>query len=149
MPALDYLNKTASTTHDISASATSSATAVALGRSALPADLYCTVLVTAISVANFTTLTLKARFEYTTDNGTTYRESGSVSMKCGPNTAGVPLQAKSFPVGHLDIDPEQHTATSIKWRVTMTLSSTVSDADDYDWEAYLSHGPLGIGALND
>lgn len=148
MPALDFLNKTATTTHDISASATSSATAVALGRSALPVDLYCTVAITAISVANFTTLTLKARFEYTTD-GTTYHESGSVDMKCGPNTAGVPLQARSFPVGFQDIDPEQHTATNIKWRVTMTLSSTVSDADDYDWVAYLSHGPLGMYATNE
>lgn len=149
MPAMDYLNKTATTTHDISASATSSATAIALGRSALPDDLYCTVQITDASVANFTTVTYKARFEYTTDGGTTYREAGAVSMKCGPNTSGVPLQTRSFPVGYMDIDPEQHTATNIKWRVTMTLSSTVSDADDIDWIAYLSSGPLGIPALND
>ena len=138
MPALDYLQKTASVTHDISASATSSATAVNLGRSGLPTDLYCTVIVTAASAANFTTVTLKARFEYTTDNGTTYREAGSTSMKCGPNTAGVPLQMRTFPIGLTDIVPEQNAAADIDWRVTMTLSATVADADDYDWEAWLS-----------
>lgn len=143
MPALDYLNKTATNTHDITNSATQSATAVALGRVGLPDDLYCVVAVTDASAANFTTRTLKARFEYTTDGGTTYYEAGACSMDCGPNTTGIPLQVKSFPVGFIDIDPEQKTATNIKWRVTMALSSTLSTTDTYDWVAYLHSGPIG------
>lgn len=148
MPALDFLNKTATVTHDITNSASASATALLLGRSALPDDLYVVVAVTEASIANFTTRTLKAAFEYTTDNGTTYFQGGGGSMTCGPNTSGIPLQMKAFPVGLLDIDPEQKTAANIKWRVTMTLSSTLSTTDTYDFVAYLHSGPIGSSAAS-
>lgn len=138
-PALDFINGTAETTVDVSAAATASATAVALGKSGLPNNLYCNVLVTEASAANFQTRQLTFYFEYTTDGGTTYHRAGAGGGKIGIVGVGVPKQGLSFPIGLNDIVTEQNAASDIKWRVTADIGSTLSTTDDFNFQAYIGN----------
>ena len=142
MPALDYLQSTAVTTADISADANGlkSTAAVNLGRSGFPQNMYCTVVVSEASAADFTsgsTRRLRFRCEYTTDNGTTWHVAGMGDGKS--SSAGVPLQLVTFPVGLTDIVPEQNAASDIDWRVTSDIQATLASADDFDFQGFLGY----------
>lgn len=138
MPAMDYLNKSAEITFDVTNNTSQSTAAVLMNRHGLVENLKCVAVVTEASAANYSTRTLLARMEYTTDNGTHWRSAGECSMQCGTVAAGgVPLQIHEFPVGVMDITVEQYSAANISWRGTVLLSSTLSTTDTFNVQFYL------------
>lgn len=141
MPALDYNNKTADTTHDISAAATKSTAAVEMARAGLVKGLKCVVFITEASAQDFSTNKARAYFEYSTDNGSTYHRAGVGEFKLGASGV-LNLQRIEFPVD-LDIVPEQNAEGDIQWRVTTDIGSTIANADDFNFQAYLG---AGVGA---
>jgi hypothetical protein len=137
----DALQRTALTSHDISASATASAVGIALGRTGLVEGLTCSVSVgeSDVSAVAFPN-PIRCYFEYTTDGGSTWRRGGAGTI-LNPATKRI----ISFPVGFADIVPEQNTDANIQWRVTMDITAVIASADDYDFRGYLS-GPTNFVA---
>lgn len=143
MPAFDDLAKSALTAHDISAAATQATVAQPLGRTGLVEGLSCTVVIgasdaSAVAFPNG----IKFHFEYTTNNGSTWRRGGQGFVASGAK------RICSFPVGFLDIVPEQNADTDIDWRVVADIVAVIADADDYSFTAYLT-GRQGFGAVID
>lgn len=147
-PVMDYSNKTADTVHDVSAAATSAAAAVAMGRPGLVSRSKFVVVVTEASAANFDVAnhSLKFHFEYSTDNATTWRRSGSVSGKC-TNAGGVPKQIVEGSCAIDDV-PEQNASADIQWRVVSDIGATLATTDDFQFQAYLGHGVGAAGQVD-
>lgn len=145
MPALDYINKTAETVHDISAATLKSTAAINMGRAGLVKGLYCTVFITAVSAANLSDGDVHAYFEYTTDNGTTWHRAGVGKFVAG--STGIALQAITFPV-ELDIVPEQNAPGDLDWRVTVDIGATEADADDFSFQGWLAGQTGKSGIVN-
>lgn len=150
MPAMDYLNKSAEITFDATNNTSQSTAAVLMNRHGLVENLKCVAVVTdAQGGTNFSTRTLLARMEYTTDNGTHWRSAGECSLQCGTvGAGGVPLQIHEFPVGVVDIAVEQFNAANISWRGTVVLSSTVSSTDTFNVQFYLGTTVGAVAVVN-
>lgn len=145
MPALDFINKTVEQDVDISTDILTSSAAVNMGKAGLSKGLYCTVFVTAASVADMASGQVRAYFEYTTDNGTTWHRAGTGEFAAG--AAGIPLQMITFPV-ELDIVPEQNDGDDIDWRVSVDIGVTEASADDFSFQAYLAGQTGKTGLIN-
>ena len=147
MPALDFINKTAETTADVSAGLTASTAAINLGKSALSKGEGVTVLVTEASAANFNTTnarSLRFYFEYTTDNGTIWRRAGVNDGVI--SAAGIPIQQLWIPVEH-DIPNENFTASDIDWRITADWEEALATTDDFNFQGYLGNQDIGGRSL--
>lgn len=138
MPAFDNNNKSAAVTHDISAAATAASTAVNLGKGALPEGVSCTVAITTGSAVAYPN-GLKFHFEYTTDNGTTWRRAGSASAVAANAASGVPTQLVTITVGLKDLVPEANASDDIDWRVVSDITAVIASALDPVWTAYLGN----------
>lgn len=146
MPAFDNDVKTATVIHDISANVTQASAAVNLGRVGFPEGLTLVVHVTEASLQDFSANGVEVYLEYTTDNGTTYRRAGGLSLEA--TASGVPTQLKQAPVGFIDIDPEQHAEADIDFRVVSDIGAVIANADDFSWIAYLT-GRMGFPSEQD
>lgn len=139
MPALDYLNKTTLTLVDVSNNPglRHPSAAVEMARAGLVKGQRFTVVVdnTNPSDANFNTRTLTFEFEYSTDNGTTYRRAGAASAKVITD-GRVPGQVVQGSCD-MDIVVEQNDPAHIQWRVAAVLSSNLNAANDFNFTAYL------------
>jgi hypothetical protein len=137
MPAFDNSQKSAATTFDISAAATQATTAVNLGKGGLPEGASCTVAITGGSAVAYPN-GLKFHFEYTTDNGTTWRRAGSKSAVALNTAAGVSPQIVTIPIGLNDIVPDANAEADIDWRVVADIVATIASALDPIFTAYLT-----------
>lgn len=148
MPALDFINKTADTAHDISAAILASTVAVNMGRAGLVKNQKFIVFVTAVSAADFTSGSVRRlRFylEYTTDNGTTYHRAGAAEGIIGDT--GIPLQMVEGAC-EVDIVPEQNAPGDIDWRITSDITATLADADDFSFQGYLGAPAGAVGVVD-
>lgn len=146
MPAFDS-TLTVSKVYDISAGGDQASTAVALGKQGLPEFTMLTAVVTDASAQDCSTgVPFRVYFEYTTDNETTWRRGGALTLKA--SSAGIPLQVKSCPVGFLEILPVEHAAATIKWRVVVSATAVGAVTDDITVVVYLAF-PTGFPAEQD
>lgn len=138
MPAFDNSNKSAATTHDISVAATQATVAVNLGKGGLPEGVSCTVVVSTGSAVAYPN-GYKFHFEYTTDNGTTWRRAGSASAAALNSAVGMVAQIVTITVGLKDIVPEVNAGDDIDWRVVGDATATIASALDPIFTAYLGN----------
>lgn len=143
MPALDFIDKSAETTVDISANVVTNTAAVEMSRAGFALGEGVTVYVTEASAANMNTTnsrSLSAALEVSVDNGTTYFKVAERSLSI--SAAGVPLQRVWMPV-MLDFVPERYTPANIQWRGSVFISEVLASADDFNVQFWLGNGPIG------
>jgi hypothetical protein len=141
MPALDYENTTNEVAFDVSSVTEATTNAMENGRAGFSVGEGFVVMITEASTANFGTRTLNAFLDVSLDNGSTYYPIGVAALRVG--TTGVPQQTVWAPC-QKDIVPENYNPDNIQWRGRVTLSSTLSTTDDFNFLFALGNQDIGL-----